>query len=233
MLRSLKLIKENIEIIRRKIEESVKVSGRKLKEVRLMGVTKYHPLSDMCEAAPFIDLVGENKVQEAETKRNDPAAPRNVPWHMIGHMQRNKIKKAVEIFDLIETIDNIEAADILQNALSKKGVSSFPIFIEVNVTGEESKNGIQSQYAETLLCHILKNCPLVTPTGLMTMAREVADESELHRTFETTRILRDTLEKNTGARLPELSMGMSGDFEIAIEEGSTIVRVGTSIFGSR
>ncbi|MDO4218740.1 MAG: YggS family pyridoxal phosphate-dependent enzyme [Synergistaceae bacterium] len=227
------MIKENIEIIRQKIEKSVKISGRKLDEVRLMGVTKYHSLDEICEAAPFLDFIGENKVQEAEKKKGNSSAPRNIPWHMIGHMQRNKIKKAVEIFDLIETIDNIEAADTLQNVLAKKEASPFPIFIEVNVTGEESKNGIPSVQAENLLCHILKNCSLVIPTGLMTMAREVADEHELHKTFATARMLRDTLEKKTGARLPELSMGMSGDFEIAIEEGSTIVRVGTSIFGIR
>lgn len=229
----MKLIKQNIELIRQKIEKSVKMSARTLDEVRLMGVTKYHPLSDICEAAPFIDIIGENKVQEAEAKRGNVVAPRNVPWHMIGHMQRNKIKKAVEIFDLIETIDNIEAADVLQNVLAIKEMSSFPIFIEVNVTGEESKNGIPKDKAEELLCHILSHCPLVAPTGLMTMAREVANEQELHETFASARLLKDTLEKNTGAKLPELSMGMSGDFEIAIEEGSTIVRIGSSIFGAR
>ena len=226
------MIRENIEILRQKIERSVVKSGRLLSDVRLMAVTKYHSIDDICVASPFVDLIGENKVQEAASKRKCPTAPTNVPWHMIGHMQRNKIKKAVEVFDLIETIDNAEASDILQGVLAKSG-RTFPIFLEVNVTGEESKSGVASEGAEALLCHILENCPFVKPCGVMTMAREEATEAELHATFAAARELRNKLEKVAGVPLPDLSMGMSGDFEIAIEEGSTIVRIGSSIFGPR
>ena len=226
------MIRENIEFIRQKIERSAAKSQRRASDVRLMAVTKFHPLSDICTAAPFVDLIGENKVQEATAKRQDESAPAGIPWHMIGHMQRNKIKKAAEVFDLIESIDNVEAASVLQGVLAKAG-RTFPVFIEVNVTGEESKSGVSSEGSEALLCHILEHCPLVQPCGVMTMAREEATEAELHATFAAARELRDKLQQATGVTLPDLSMGMSGDFEIAIEEGSTIVRIGSSIFGAR
>lgn len=227
-------IGENIAHIREEMARAAKKSGRGLLEVKLMGVTKYHPIEMMTEAAASLDLIGENKVQEAAGKRALwPAAVKSCPWHMIGHLQRNKIRRALENFDLIESIDSLETAVGINRVLSEGEPRSFPVFIEVNMSREAAKSGVAPEEAARLLDDMMNACRLVSVEGLMTVAEDTGDEKTLRETFGGLRELREALRRASGLPLPELSMGMSGDFTAAIEEGSTIVRVGSAIFGPR
>ena len=227
-------IGENIAKIREDMASAAKRSGRALSEIKLMGVTKYHPVEMMTAAAPLLDLIGENKVQEAAGKRSAwPAEAESCPWHMIGHLQRNKIRRALESFDLIESVDSLETAVGLNRVLSEGEPRSFPVFIEVNMSREAAKSGIAPEETERLLDDMMKSCPLIAVNGLMTVAEDTEDERVLRETFSGLRELREKLCRAAGLPLPELSMGMSGDYMIAVEEGSTIVRVGSAIFGPR
>lgn len=227
-------IGENIAYIREEMARAAKKSGRGPSEVKLMGVTKYHPIEMMTEAASRLDLIGENKVQEAAGKRALwPAAVKSCPWHMIGHLQRNKIRRALESFDLIESIDSLETAVGINRVLSEGEPRSFPVFIEVNISREAAKSGVAPEEAARLLDDMMNACRFVSVEGLMTVAENTEDEKTLRETFGGLRELREALRRASGLPLPELSMGMSGDFTVAIEEGSTIVRVGSAIFGPR
>ena len=227
-------IAENIRIIRERIENAASLCGRTSSEIKLMGVTKFHPLEMMAEAAPFLDFIGENRVQEAALKRAELGNGRaTCPWHMIGRLQRNKIRKAADIFDLIESIDSRELATVLNNIIDERGGVKYPVFIEVNMSKEQSKGGVPENCVENLLQYIIQYCKNIDVLGFMTVAEANADERILHAQFGGLRKLCETMRKNTGLALPELSMGMSGDYEIAIQEGSTIVRIGSAIFGTR
>ena len=227
-------IAANIERVRSEIASAAEKSGRSPGSVRLMGVTKYHPVEMMTEAAGLLDLIGENRVQEGCTKRAQwPEGLASCPWHLIGHLQRNKIRRALETFQLIESIDALDAAVSINRVLGECGDRTFPIFIEVNMSREPAKSGIYAEEAEGLLLNIQKLCPLLSVEGLMTVAANTKDEKELRGAFGGLRELREKLAASSGLPLPELSMGMSGDFKTAVEEGSTIVRVGSAIFGER
>lgn len=226
-------IAENIAKIRDAIAAAASASGRAASEIKLMGVTKFHPLEAMEEAAPLLDLIGENRVQEAAEKRAAWSGARSCPWHMIGRLQKNKIRRAMETFDLIESVDSLETAAAVNRIAAEKGLASYPIFLEINISEEESKGGVSYEGASGLLDSVLSSCPSVEVRGLMTVARDTDDERELRRTFAALRTLRESLRRHSGLPLPELSMGMSGDFVAAIEEGSTIVRIGSAIFGKR
>lgn len=229
-------ITSHIESIRAEIKEAELACGRSAGSVKLMGVTKYHPVEMMTAAAGLLDLIGENKVQEACSKRADwPKDTANCPWHLIGHLQRNKIRRALECFQLIESVDALDTAIAINRVLSENEheTSVFPIFIEVNMSREAAKSGIPAEEADILLLNIQKLCPLVSVEGLMTVAANTKDEAELRGAFGGLRELRDRLSAVSGLPLRELSMGMSGDFRTAVEEGSTIVRIGSAIFGER
>ena len=152
---------------------------------------------------------------------------------MIGHLQRNKIRRALESFDLIESIDSLETAVGINRVISEGGPRRFPVYIEVNMSREAAKSGVAPEEAERLLEGMMTDCPLLSVEGLMTVALDTEDECVLREIFGGLRELREKLRCATGLPLPELSMGMSGDFMTAIEEGSTIVRVGSAIFGPR
>ena len=227
-------IAEKVAKVREEIAEAAAKSGRVASEVKLMGVTKYHSLEAMEEAAPLVDLIGENRVQEAAAKRTAwPLGLASCPWHMIGRLQKNKIRRAMETFDLIESVDSAGIAAAINRIAGEKGVAAYPIFIEVNVSGEGAKGGLAPEAAPAALGAVLESCPRVEVRGLMTVARDTDDEGELRRSFSALRELREKLRRYSGLPLPELSMGMSGDFRVAIEEGSTIVRIGSAIFGKR
>ena len=228
-------IKENIERVRAAIAEAAARAGREPRSVRLMGVTKFHPLEMMLEAAPLLDLIGENRVQEAMQKRAAwPAGIASCPWHLIGHLQRNKVRRALETFDLVESVDAIETALAMERVLRESGATQdFPIFVEVNMSREPAKSGVAPEEAERLLENIMKSAPSLRVEGLMTVAEDTNDEAKLRATFAGLRKLRDKLSASSGLPMRELSMGMSGDFELAVEEGATIVRVGSAIFGPR
>jgi pyridoxal phosphate enzyme (YggS family) len=208
-------------------------SGRDPRDIALMGVSKFQPIEAICAAFNCgLKLFGENRVQEREEKSalwtGDGAV-----WHMIGHLQRNKVRKAVALFDCIESVDSVELADSIERIISENIEVLYPILIEVNVSGESSKEGVPPEVVFVLLEDILERCPHLTVEGFMTIGPNVSDRRAIRESFVSLRNLRDEARKRFGIPLPHLSMGMSGDYEIAIEEGSTIVRVGTGIFGLR
>lgn len=226
-------IRENITAIRQGIAEAAKKSGREAKDVKLMAVSKFHPLDAMLEASGDVDLFGENRVQEAAGKRAGWPKDGHTPWHLIGHLQSNKARKALEIFDAVETVDSLSLARMLDRILSETKSVGYPIFIEVNMSGEISKDGVDPIEAAPLLERILTYCPNLLVRGLMTIGPNTDDMGAVRGAFAGLRELRDRLSASFGIELPELSMGMSGDYAVAIEEGGTIVRVGTAIFGQR
>lgn len=215
------------------MEAAAARSGRGPKDIRLMGVSKFHPLEMMAEASQFVDLLGENRVQEAEGKRAGWPAGNKTPWHLIGHLQRNKARKALSVFSAIESVDSLDLARALDRILAETKADPYVIYLEVNMSGEASKDGMQPGDAEQILDQIRQSCPRLLVDGLMTIGPNVDDPAAIRKSFANLRELREKLRSSSGLALPELSMGMSGDFETAIEEGSTIVRVGTAIFGPR
>jgi pyridoxal phosphate enzyme (YggS family) len=199
--------------------------------VVLVGVVKTvtEELIGEAVALGLTDL-GESRVQEAE--RHISAIGRTaVRWHMIGHLQRNKAGRAVELFDRVHGVDSVELAE----ALSRRAVGAgrrLPVLVEVNVSGEASKFGAAPEDVVRLLERVAAS-PGLALDGLMTVGAPVGTAAEARPGFARLRALRDEGERALGLRLPELSMGMSGDFEVAVEEGATLVRVGSALFGER
>lgn len=227
------MIGDNIAAIRERIRTAEEKSGRSHGEVRLMGVSKFHTLEEMLAASEDVDLLGENRVQEAIEKRRGWPEDNSTQWHLIGHLQRNKVRKALEVFSAVESVDTFDLARAINVILAESERKGYPVFVEVNTSGEATKSGVAPQEAEQLVSRILKYCPAVSVEGLMTIGPNTDDISAIRRAFESLRELRESLRGSLGIELPELSMGMSGDYEAAIEEGSTIVRIGTGIFGPR
>lgn len=223
-------IKINLESIRQRIGTAAGKSGRNPDDIRLVAVSKTHPAGAVREAYEAGQTVfGESKVQEALGKV--PLLPSCLEWHFIGHLQSNKIRKALPLFHFFHGIDNSGLA--VQMDRIAEECDCFPrLLLEVNVSGERTKFGFQPDRLREEIADLLA-LPRVQVLGLMTMA-PYSDDPEAARPFFTAlRRLRDELEQKTGTPLPELSMGMSGDFEVAVEEGSSLVRVGSAIFGER
>lgn len=226
-------IDQNILDVRERIRSAAKRSGRDPAGIKLMGVSKTHPVEYMLSAAAKLDILGENRVQEAADKRLKWSSEGSTPWHLIGHLQRNKARKALEVFDLIETVDSLDLARMLDRILAETDGYDFPVYIEINMSGELTKSGAIPQETSSLLERVMEYCPRLSVRGLMTIGPNTDDRGEIRKAFEGLRLLRDDLRSVSGLSIDELSMGMSSDYEIAIEEGSTIVRVGRGIFGSR
>ena len=226
-------IRHNISRVTDLISAAAQRSGRSPDQVRLVVVGKTHP-SETIKAA--IDggaaIIGENYIQEARTKFDD-LIHSPVQWHYIGHLQSNKAKYAVRMFDLIHTVDSIKLAAELDKQAHKAGKIQ-DILIQVNVSGETTKSGIAEMAAENLLREIGK-LNHIRVKGLMTMPPFFDDPERARPFFSSLRRLRDRLKAREipGIEMSELSMGMTGDFEAAIEEGATLVRIGTYIFGER
>jgi pyridoxal phosphate enzyme (YggS family) len=219
------------EIVER-IRQAAISTGRDPREVRILAAAKAQDIKSI-EAAVMagVLLIGENYVQEASLKRK--SLPNNVEWHMIGHLQRNKAKAAVEIFDVIESLDNAELARELNKEGRKRNLQ-VRAFIEMNIGGEETKSGIaKSKVAELL--RTIGQLDHVSIQGLMTVPpfRENCEETRPY--FRELREVRDELHnlKLPNIDLRELSMGMTHDYLVAVEEGATIVRIGTALFGPR
>ncbi|MDR1471380.1 MAG: YggS family pyridoxal phosphate-dependent enzyme [Synergistaceae bacterium] len=232
-------VRRGIETARDVIASAARRSGRRPEDVALMGVTKFQPLDAVIAALEQgVTLFGENRVQEREEK--SPGLPEGgAEWHMIGHLQRNKARKALALFDCVESVDNADLARAMERIINENierleymGVA-YPILIEVNVSGEGSKEGVPPKDCLSLAEEILGSCPHLKVEGFMTIGPNVSDERAIRESFASLRNLRDSAAVRLGIPLPNLSMGMSGDYGIAIEEGSTIVRIGTGIFGSR
>ena len=229
-------INKNLEIVRQKINQAEKKAGRKAGSVKLMAVSKFHPASSVIEAIKAGQLLfGENRVQEAMEKF--PSIIEQYPQtqlHLIGQLQSNKVKNAVKIASCIESVDRIDLITEIEKQCAKID-KKINILFEIH-TGEETKSGFTDL---NLLKQALENFkegkyPHVIPCGFMTMAPFTEDKDLIRKSFITLRELSQKLQKEYPQfTLTELSMGMSADFEIAIEEGSTLVRVGTAIFGER
>jgi len=225
-------VRANIERVRSLIAGAASRVGRKASDVRLMAVTKAVDDERIMEAiGAGVDIIGENYVQEA--KRKIEKMGRSIEWHMIGYLQSNKAKYAVKLFDLIHSVDRIDLASELDKRAAAQGTVT-PILIEINVSGEKTKSGVPYDSALQLVRDIssLEN---LSTQGLMTMAPWFDNPEDARPYFRALRELRDRIvdEDINRAEMRELSMGMSGDYEVAVEEGATIVRIGRSIFGER
>jgi hypothetical protein len=200
------------------------------REVRLVAVSKTHPPEAILEAlSSGVTLFGENRVQEAKAKI--AVLPARCQWHFIGHLQRNKIRQALPLFDLIHGVDSLAIARDIDRIAAECGL--FPkVLLEVNVAGEETKFGFAPEILLAQMEDLLK-LPRLHIEGLMTIPPPAPTPQHSRNNFIALRTLRDKLRTAFGQPLPELSMGMSGDFEVAIEEGATLVRIGTALFGDR
>jgi pyridoxal phosphate enzyme (YggS family) len=220
----------NLKGIQERIEAACLRSRRDPASVALMAVTKGHPPASVRAVADLgLTFFGENKVQEAKAKI--PECPAHLHWHMIGHLQTNKCRDAVRLFEMIESVDSLHLASELNSACDKAS-TRMKILLEVNVAGESSKFGYKP---EQLLSELkqLNALPKLEIHGLMTIAPYSIEPEKVRPVFRRLRELKNQCENILGAPLPHLSMGMSGDFEVAIEEGATIVRVGTALLGAR
>jgi len=216
--------------VRERMADAARKSGRTAEQIELVAVSKTHAAEKVREAIEAGQLLfGESRVQEARAKI--PLLPSRLRWHFIGHLQKNKIRHALPLFELFHGIDSLALAQEMERIAEEEGIRPR-VLLEVNVAGEASKHGFSP---ETLRCDLEAALSLgrLTIEGLMTLPPLAPEAEASRRYFVALRELRDQLEAEFEVRLPQLSMGMSGDFPIAIEEGATLVRVGTAIFGER
>lgn len=219
-------LEHNLEMVRERIAAAATRAGRDAGEIKLVAVSKTHLTKTVREAiAAGQSVFGENKVQEAESKISELG--REAEWHLIGHLQSNKARKAVQLFDVIQSLDSIELAQRLERICIEEGRDELAVLVQVDLAGEKSKSGIAEDGVAELIDH-LKTCRCLKSRGLMVLPPFFEDPAATRPYFQRLRKVRDELLPNG-----ELSMGMSNDFEVAIEEGATIVRVGTAIFGMR
>ncbi len=225
-------IEDNLRIVRDRIAAAAFRAGRSPDEVTLVGISKLQPV-ERVQAAVDAGLLhlGENRVQEAAGKI--PLINGNVHWRLVGHLQRNKAKKAVELFEMIESIDSLRIADEVSRRCVEVG-KTMSILIEVNLAGEETKSGVVPSELHDLARHCAK-LPQLHLQGIMVIPPFDPDPERSRPYFREARRMFEELKaaQIEGADIRGLSMGMSNDFEIAVEEGATIVRVGTAIFGPR
>jgi PLP dependent protein len=229
-------IPENIAAVRQRVAEAARRTGRRPEEIALMAVSKTHPPERIREAyAAGLRLFGENRVQEFAGKAAALADLEGTEWHMIGHLQTNKAGKAAELFGQVDSVDSVKLAEKLDAAARNLG-KKLGLLLEINVGGEAAKSGVSPDSHE--LEELLKAAPRLKALkirGLMTLPPFADDPEDARSYFRKLRELRDAIaaRKLPAVGMRVLSMGMSHDFEVAIEEGSTCVRVGTAIFGQR
>jgi pyridoxal phosphate enzyme (YggS family) len=228
-------IRENIDNIRMRVEKAALKAGRKPEEIKIIAVTKNIAPDKIIEAidAGIVDL-GENRVQELQDKINTiNALKKNANWHMIGHLQRNKVKYLIDSVDMIHSLDSIELATETDKR-AQKANRIIDVLVQVNIAGEKSKFGIYEDRVMDFVKKVSK-CKNIKVKGLMTIAPLVQDPEDARFVFKQLRkIFIDISRENIdNIDMDYLSMGMSNDFEVAIEEGANIVRIGTAIFGKR
>jgi len=223
-------VAENLSRVREQIAEAAEKSGRSADDVELVTITKTHPAEKVREAIEAGQtLFGESRVQEARAKI--PELPSNIHWHFVGHLQKNKIRHALPLFEMIHSLDSLTLAQEVNRIADEEGLHGRVLF-EVNVAGEGSKFGFAPDKLREQMEELLA-LPRLTILGLMTIP-PMAEEAEASRKyFVQLRQLRDRLQTEFRVDLAQLSMGMTQDFPIAVEEGATLVRVGTAIFGER
>jgi len=231
-------LRENLARLEEAIAKACRAAGRSRNEVELVAVSKTHPAAAMIEALGLgLRVFGENRVQEFAAKSAElvAAAVRDpMRVHLIGHLQSNKAAKAVEIFDAVDSVDSLKLAERLDDAAGRLK-KRLPVLLEIKLSSEESKVGLEPDSRE--LDELLEKLPSLAnldARGLMTIAPLDVPEDETRGCFRALHLLRDRLaEKHPKLNLPVLSMGMSGDFPLAIQEGATRIRVGTALFGAR
>ncbi|HKJ69316.1 MAG TPA: YggS family pyridoxal phosphate-dependent enzyme [bacterium] len=228
-------IEQRLTELQERMESAAARTGRSGSDIEVIAVTKTHPVDTVLEAIECgITHFAENRVQEAEEKIPQLGA-QDVTWHMVGHLQRNKAKDALGLFHRLHSLDSKRLARRIQLQLEKLDMTSYPAYVQVNTSGEKSKYGILPDALAPLLDLIARECPRIRVEGLMTIAPYVDDEAILRKTFRGLRELRETTEvcEYHNVELRDLSMGMTNDYEIAIEEGATHLRIGRAIFGKR
>jgi pyridoxal phosphate enzyme (YggS family) len=229
------LVRDNLACVREEIDR-IRCAEGVSQAVRVIAVTKGHPVEALAAArAVGIEDIGENRIQEAVQKR-ETAGDFSLRWHLIGHLQANKAKFVPGTFAVVHSVDSLKVAEALTRAVrrgSEQGSNGEPLraLLQVNVAGEAQKSGCAPAQASAL-AHEISAMPELQLEGLMTMAPLSGDEKVQRDTFGGLRQLRDDL-VSSGLELPELSMGMSGDFRAAVAEGATMVRLGTVLFGER
>ncbi len=220
----------NLEQVQQRINAACDRAGRDPAEVTLLAVTKSHSPDTVRAVAELgLTLLGESRVQEAKVKI--ALSPSRLHWHLIGHLQTNKCRDAVHCFEMVQSVDSLHLAEELNN-WADKSAKTLPILLEVNIAGESSKFG----YPPDRLLAELETLNALTRLeihGLMTIAPWTPDAEKVRPIFRKLRVLKQQCEAALGAPLAHLSMGMSGDYEVAIEEGATLVRLGTALFGER
>jgi PLP dependent protein len=223
-------IAENLERVREQIAQAAARAGRVAEEIQLVAITKTHPVEKVREAIEAGQtLFGESRVQEARAKI--PELPSNLRWHFVGHLQKNKIRHALPLFEMIHSVDSLGLAQDINRIAEEQGMHPR-VLLEVNVAGEGSKFGFNSETLRAEMESLLA-LPRLSILGLMTIP-PLAEEAEASRKyFVQLRELRDRLQTEFHVDLAQLSMGMTEDFAVAVEEGATLVRVGTAIFGER
>ncbi|MGI8884331.1 MAG: YggS family pyridoxal phosphate-dependent enzyme [Pyrinomonadaceae bacterium] len=220
-------LRENLAEVQQKIERAANKVGRNPNEIKLVAVSKTHPVEILNKAIEAGTTVfGENKVQEAESKIEEIGREK-VERHLIGHLQKNKARKAVQLFDVIHSLDSIELATRLERICQEEERNSLSVLIQIDLANEATKNGVDEKDLPQLI-EFLQNCDCLKFTGFMIIPPFFEDAENARPFFKKLREIRDEILPNG-----ELSMGMSHDFEIAVEEGATLIRVGTAIFGRR
>ncbi|HLX70885.1 MAG TPA: YggS family pyridoxal phosphate-dependent enzyme [Verrucomicrobiae bacterium] len=221
---------ENLNSIQQRIQAACQRAGRDPASVMLLAVTKGQSPDIVNEAGKLgLMFFGENKIQEAKAKI--PSCSGRLRWHFIGHLQTNKCRDAVELFEMIQSVDSLHVAQEISKR-AEQASKTVPILLEVNLAGEASKFGYRPDKLEAELKQI-NALPRLEIHGLMTVPPWTPNAENVRPVFRQLRDLKQRAEQILGAPLPHLSMGMTGDFEVAIEEGATIVRIGTALFGPR
>lgn len=224
------LIAENLDRVREQISIAAARSGRTPNDVELVAITKTHPADTVREAIDAGQILfGESRVQEARAKI--PELPSNCRWHFVGHLQKNKIRHALPLFEMFHSIDSRGLAEEINRIAEQEGLYPRVLF-EVNVAGEGSKFGFAPDALGEQMDALL-TLPRLSIEGLMCIPPLAMESEDSRKFFVQVRQLRDSLERKFTVKLPQLSMGMTNDYSIAVEEGATLVRVGTAIFGER
>ena len=223
-------IADNLARVLEKIASAAANSGRSADDIELVAITKTHPAEKVREAIEAGQtLFGESRVQEARAKI--PELPSNLRWHFVGHLQKNKVRQALPLFEMIHSVDSFALAQDVDRIAQEEG--SHPrVLLEVNVAGEGSKFGFAPVYLREQMEALLA-LPRLSIEGLMCIPPLAGESEDSREFFVQLRELRHSLEEEFNIKLPQLSMGMTQDFPIGIEEGATLVRVGTAIFGER
>lgn len=199
----------------------------------VVGVTKTVEPDKIREAyAQGLREFGENRVQEARSKIPSLQDLQGIRWHMVGYLQRNKVRHALRLFQMIQSVDRLELVEALEHHLQKRSIHRYPILIEINTSGEPQKHGVDPERAEPLIQRVIESSVLELQ-GLMTVGPYPVTELRSRKAFQRLRTLRDQMEIRFGIPMPILSMGMTEDWPYALLEGSTMIRIGRAIFGER